>query len=167
MRRLRQGRGGLLAARRATALQPAMAFDDWFDLRKIDFVLFTDHRARFIFSKRQAAMEAMRRPVIFNDVRLFGEVAGMPLVAMLRAAGTRTLHALPFGRSTVVSKMSARSYRDAVAAKAIAPQFSRLPALALAGRVSQSTRHGAEAGNRWFVFRACRPKRCSFWSKPK
>jgi hypothetical protein len=36
-------------------------------------------------------MKAMRRAVIFNDVRLFSEVAGMPLVAMLRAAGTRPL----------------------------------------------------------------------------
>ena len=65
-----------------------MAFDDWLDLRKIDFIVFPDHRTRLIFSKRQAAMEAMRRTVIFNDVRLFGQVAGMSLVAMLGAAGT-------------------------------------------------------------------------------
>ena len=99
MRGLRQGRGGFFAALRATALQPAMTFDDWLDLRKIDFIVFPDHRARLIFSKRPAAMEAMRRAVIFNDVRLFGEVAGMPLVAMLRAAGTRPLPlCLPVGR---------------------------------------------------------------------
>ena len=76
-----------------------MAFDDWLDLRKIDFVVFPDHRARFIFSKRPAAMDAMRRAVIFNDVRPFGKAAGMPLVAMLRAAGTRPLPlCLPIGR---------------------------------------------------------------------
>jgi hypothetical protein len=68
-----------------------MPFDDWLDLRKIDFVVFPDHRARLIFSKRPAAMQAMLRAVTFNDVRLFGEVAGMPLVAMLRAAGTPPL----------------------------------------------------------------------------
>ena len=65
-----------------------MTIDGWLDLRKIDFIVFPDHRARLIFSKRQAAMEAMRRAVINVDVRLLNEVAGMPLVAMLGAAGT-------------------------------------------------------------------------------
>lgn len=68
-----------------------MAFDDWLDLRKIDLVAFPDHHACLIFNKRQAALKAMRRAVIFNDVRLLSEVADLPLVAMLCAAGTRPL----------------------------------------------------------------------------
>ena len=86
-----KGRGGRFAALRATALQPAMAFDDRLDFRKIDFVIFPYHRARFIFRKRQAAMATMRRAVIFNDVRCFGQATRMALVTGLGTAGARPL----------------------------------------------------------------------------
>jgi len=76
-----------------------MALDDRLGLGKIYFVIFPYHRACFIFSKRQAAMNAMRRAVIFNSVRRFSQAAGMSLVAGFGAAGTRPLPlCLPVGR---------------------------------------------------------------------
>jgi len=68
-----------------------MAFDDRLHFGKIDFVVFADHRARFILGKRQAAMAALRGTVIFNQVRRFGQIAGMPLVPCLGAPGTRPI----------------------------------------------------------------------------
>ena len=93
MRRLRQVSGRRLAALRAPALQPPVAFDDRLDLREINLVIFPDHRTCLILGKRQTAMEAVRRAVILNNVRRIGQTARMSLVAGRASAGPR---ALPF-----------------------------------------------------------------------
>ena len=68
-----------------------MAFDDRLHFGKIDFVIFPDHCARFILSKRQAAMAALRGAVILNQIRRLGQFAGMPLVPCLGTPWTRPL----------------------------------------------------------------------------
>jgi hypothetical protein len=68
-----------------------VAFDDRLDLGKVDLVIFPDHRARLIFSKRQAAMATVGRAVIFHHVRRFRQTASMALMAGLGPAGARTL----------------------------------------------------------------------------
>ena len=110
MRRLRQKRGGRFAALRATALQPAMTFDDGFDFRQVDLVIFPNHRARLIFCKRQATMATMRRAVIFNDIRRFGQAAGMAFVAGLGTAWARSFR--PSWASEITSFTPVRPRRS-------------------------------------------------------
>ena len=77
--------------RGAAALQPAVAFDLWPDLAKINLVIFADHRPRCILRKRQTTMATMRRAVIFYHIRQCGQATRMALVANLRPARTRTI----------------------------------------------------------------------------
>lgn len=82
-----RGRAGRLAAPRASAGQPAVPPDNRLDHGQVNLVIFPDHRAGRFSGKRQAAMTAMCRAIIFVSIGRLGQNTGVPLMAGLGTPG--------------------------------------------------------------------------------